>query len=144
MAPYTRSKRQRSEKHQPLQPKDLFSTLPEGIVLQIPEELPDNVIPSLRLVCSNAVPCCNTIIAKRSKTLYFHPSANSMQNVIAACEHPILSKDVEELVLLGDPMWREIELAYPGCRQKGLEYHRHRLNIIYPRSSRHERAGHVL
>ncbi|KAK3703809.1 hypothetical protein LTR37_014255 [Vermiconidia calcicola] len=114
MAPYIQPKSVRLADKRP--EKLAMDSLAHETLLQIVKDVPTKDILSLRLTCRHVAPVCSTILQERVKTLYIHPSNASLKHALEICEHPIFSKYIEEVILLGKPMWREVEKAYPGMR----------------------------
>ena len=100
------------------QPEDRASitSLADETLLQILKDVSKNDILNLRLTCSNLVPACSTTLSKRLTTLYIHPWTNSLKRAVDICAHPVLGREIEEVILLGKVLWRDIEQAYPRCR----------------------------
>lgn len=115
MAPYIppRSARLHKRKHEAAA---LINDLADELLLQVMRHLDTPDILNLRVACKNAVGPSNSIIQARCKTIIVHPTTTSLRRLIAICAHPLLSKQVEQLVLLGKPslMWRCIEVVQKG------------------------------
>ncbi len=93
-----------------------FTDLADETLLQVTRQLTTHDLLQLRLVCRHVVPSCNSVLAERCKTLHIYPSPTSLKHVLAICDHPVFSKHIEEVILLGKPMWSEIDKAYLGYR----------------------------
>ncbi|KAK3724089.1 hypothetical protein LTR37_001211 [Vermiconidia calcicola] len=114
MAPYIQPKSIRLADKRP--EKLAMDSLAHETLLQIVKDVPTKDILSLRLTCRHVAPVCSTILQERAKTLYIHPSDASLKHALEICAHPIFSRYIEEVILLGKPTWREVEKAYPGMR----------------------------
>ena len=94
-----------------------FFHLPDELLLQTLYDVDTQAVLYFRLTCADAVPLCNSVLQQRLKRLYLHP--RNLQTALKICAHPVLKQSLEEIVLLGKPMWREIEKAYPEYRKSG-------------------------
>lgn len=94
--------------------KTSINDCPAELLLPIVEQLDTQSILNLKLACKHALPVCNTTIADRYKTLYLYPSKNALSMAMEICHHPIISRNIEQLVLLGKPMLGEIGVALPS------------------------------
>ncbi|TKA22085.1 hypothetical protein B0A50_08463 [Salinomyces thailandicus] len=98
--------------------KTNLGDLPQEILLQIlrDEGLSTPDLLRARLANSVLTAGCSDILNERLRVLYVHPSASSLKHAVSICEHSILGAKIEEVVLVGKSMWREIEVLYPGFR----------------------------
>ncbi|KAF2487955.1 hypothetical protein BDY17DRAFT_21620 [Neohortaea acidophila] len=94
-----------------------FTTLPDEVLLSVVENLEITSVLHLRLTCHSLVPVCATVMRQLLNRLYLHPSPKALANVAHICEHPVFSKYIEEVVVLGQPLWREIEASCPDYRR---------------------------
>ncbi|TKA56343.1 hypothetical protein B0A55_13446 [Friedmanniomyces simplex] len=70
----------------------------------------------LRATHSDFTPLCTSTLAEQATRLYIHPSAVSMKRVQKICAHPLLARNVTEVVLLGEVRWKEIDQAWKEYR----------------------------
>jgi len=94
-----------------------LTDLPIELLFQVLGDLDNLSVLRLRLTCSAMRPSCDTALQQRLKTLYCHPSAKAMKHALSICNHPVFSQTIEEVVLMGKIVWRDIEWAYPGYRE---------------------------
>ena len=89
-------------KRQETQPaaSDSLASLPDEILLEILKHADTDSITKFRLTCSTFAGAGNSALQARLKTLYIHSTIPSLRRAVAICEHPLLSRDIEELVLL--------------------------------------------
>lgn len=76
--------------------------LPDEIIEAIVEALHTQDVLNLKLATNIRIwGICNEIVGKRCKVLYLHPSKRALKRFFDICAHPLFSKEVETLVLLG-------------------------------------------
>lgn len=97
-----------------------LTDLPIELLFQILGDLDNLSVLRLRLTCSAMLPSCNMVVQQRLKTLYCHPSAKAMKHALSICNHPVYNQTIDEVVILGKVVWRDIEKVYPGYRKHGL------------------------
>ncbi|KAK1063110.1 hypothetical protein LTR33_012360 [Friedmanniomyces endolithicus] len=84
--------------------------LPAELLVQIfANDLSTLDIPRLRLSNSVFTPVCTSWLAEHLTRLYIHPNAVSMKHVLDICAHPLFAAEVQEIVLLGDVRWTDID-----------------------------------
>jgi len=97
-----------------------LTDLPTELLFQVLGKLDNLSVLRLRLTCSAMLPSCDTVVQQRFKILYCHPTAKAMKHALSICNHPVFNQTIEEVVVLGKVVWRDIEKAYPGYRKDGL------------------------
>lgn len=94
-----------------------ITDLPDELLLQILSDVDPLSVLRFRLSCAGAVRSCNSALQQRLKTIYIDPSMRSLQTALKICEHPMFNEEIEQVTLLGKPMWREIERVDPSYRR---------------------------
>ncbi|KAK4902898.1 hypothetical protein LTR27_000837 [Elasticomyces elasticus] len=110
---------------QPAMPeKSNITDLPQEIILKVVEQLDLSMLEVLRLRVSHRIflPACTTYLSERLTRLYIYPSKVSLRCVQSICAHPMFSKGIEEIVLLGNVDWKEIESCLRGYRTASEEF----------------------
>ncbi|KAK5732341.1 hypothetical protein LTR17_010655 [Elasticomyces elasticus] len=110
---------------QPATPeKTNITDLPQEIILKVLEHLDLSILEVLRLRVSHRIftPVCTTYLSERLTRLYIYPSKVSLQCVQSICAHPMFSKGIEEIVLLGKVDWKEIQDCLRGYRSASEEF----------------------
>ncbi|KAK0936995.1 hypothetical protein LTR29_011404 [Friedmanniomyces endolithicus] len=83
--------------------------LPAELLVQIfANDLSTLDILRLRLSNSSFTPVCTSWLAEHLTRLYIHPNAISMKRVLDICAHPLFAAEVQEIVLLGEVRWTDI------------------------------------
>ncbi|KAK5696899.1 hypothetical protein LTR17_024187 [Elasticomyces elasticus] len=103
--------------------KTNITDLPQEIILKVVEQLDLSILEVLRLRVSHRIflPACTTYLSERLTRLYIYPSKVSLRCVQSICAHPMFSKGIEEIVLLGKVDWKEIESCLRGYRTASEE-----------------------
>ncbi len=84
--------------------------LPAELLVQIfANNLSTLDILRLRVSHSSFTPVCTSWLAEHLTRLYIHPNAVSMKRVLDICAHPLFAAEVQEIVLLGDVRWTNID-----------------------------------
>ncbi|KAK0934830.1 hypothetical protein LTR48_004326 [Friedmanniomyces endolithicus] len=84
--------------------------LPAELLVQIfANDLSTLDILRLRVSHSSFTPVCTSWLAEHLTRLYIHPNAVSMKCVLEICAHPLFAAEVQEIVLLGDVRWTNID-----------------------------------
>ncbi|KAK4956743.1 hypothetical protein LTR10_006271 [Elasticomyces elasticus] len=119
------ARRIKAPPRQPATPEETkISDLPREIVLKVVEQLDLSILEVLRLRVSHRIflPACTTYLSERLTRLYIYPSKVSLRCVQSICAHPMFSKGIEEIVLLGKVDWKEIESCLRGYRTASEEF----------------------
>jgi len=93
-----------------------ITDIPDDLKLLIFNHLPTPDILRLRLAHPSFTPACTTELNTRLQRVYIHPATSSLRAAVDICDHPILGQAIEEVVLLGEVLWRDIERVYPSVR----------------------------
>ncbi|EME41154.1 hypothetical protein DOTSEDRAFT_26361 [Dothistroma septosporum NZE10] len=84
-----------------------ITDLPPELLLDIFQDLATDHILKLRLCCRDLVAPANTLIQRRMKCLYIHPSTTSLRMLKDFCNHPLWASEVSKVTFLGE---HELEL----------------------------------
>ncbi|KAK5137469.1 hypothetical protein LTR08_008447 [Meristemomyces frigidus] len=90
--------------------------LPHELLFDILDYLPTPDVLRLRQSHSNLTPVCATVLSKRLHCLYINPTIYSLRAAVYICNHATLGREINEVVLLGKVLWRDIEKAWGSYR----------------------------
>ena len=90
-------------------------------ILDIPPELLGNIINTYlsrseilnaRLAHPHFTSECSRALQIQLKRIYIHPSPRALKATLGICAHPVFSREIEEVVLLGKVDWTEVRMRY--------------------------------
>ena len=98
---YHYTPRKRATIRQPTSNGPSLTDLPNELLLEILKHADTDTVTRFRLTCTSFTAAGNSELQRRLKTLYIHSTIPSLRRAVEICAHPLLSRDIEEVALLG-------------------------------------------